>query len=265
MERETRGFWESFARRSGGEVRRERGVLSFRTGLPMANYNGVIDAQLAPDEADARIDATIDAFAPLPLKWLVMPSTTPSDMSARLARAGFEARDSPVLMARPLDGLPALELPGDITLARVEDDAAFDAWVKLSFEEARASGDAHDCVWRAHRPLWKSADHAYFFAMRDGAPVARSMLRTTDGFAGLYGVWTAESARGRGLGRLVTLAALEEGRRRGLRESILQASALGLPVYRRLGFAEFGFMHVWEHNGRAARGASPSGDGARPG
>jgi ribosomal protein S18 acetylase RimI-like enzyme len=58
------------------------------------------------------------------------------------------------------------------------------------------------------------------------------------GVAGIYNVCTVPEARGRGIGRAVTAAALEDAVARGLRLAVLGSSELGYPVYRRLGFRD---------------------------
>ena len=57
--------------------------------------------------------------------------------------------------------------------------------------------------------------------------------------AGLFWVATKTSARKRGLGALVSAAAVEGAFRAGAKSATLTATALGAPVYRRLGFERF--------------------------
>ena len=64
------------------------------------------------------------------------------------------------------------------------------------------------------------------------------MLLEWAGVAGLYNVGTLPEFRGRGLGTLVSLAALEAGRGDGYRWGVLQASAMGEPLYRSMGFEQ---------------------------
>jgi predicted acetyltransferase len=66
--------------------------------------------------------------------------------------------------------------------------------------------------------------------------------------AGIFAVATLAEARRRGIGTALTLVPLLEARRRGYRVSTLQATPMGFPVYRRLGFREVCRpieLHLW--------------------
>lgn len=76
-----------------------------------------------------------------------------------------------------------------------------------------------------------------FLGYVDGTPVCCSMLLLTGRIAGIYWVGVDASARRRGLGAAITAEAVQAGRDRGGEVAVLQASKLGEPVYRRLGFA----------------------------
>ena len=61
-------------------------------------------------------------------------------------------------------------------------------------------------------------------------------------------IWVATRARGsrpRCLPRLLAHA-LAAAREAGLETTTLQATKLGAPVYARLGYRDFGAMHMWE-------------------
>ena len=64
------------------------------------------------------------------------------------------------------------------------------------------------------------------------------MVIVTHGVAGVYWVGTAPGARGRGLAELCTRAAGNAGFDLGARVAALQASVMGEPVYRRMGYVE---------------------------
>lgn len=75
-------------------------------------------------------------------------------------------------------------------------------------------------------------------AYLDGAPVSCAMLYTAGDVCGLYWVSTVEEARCRGLAGFVTMSAVNDGFRHGARMAVLQASSMGEPLYRNLGFIE---------------------------
>jgi ribosomal protein S18 acetylase RimI-like enzyme len=83
------------------------------------------------------------------------------------------------------------------------------------------------------------APEAYaVIAYLDGGPASCAMLYMTGNVAGVYWVSTLAAARRRGLAELVTSEVANEGFRRGARAAVLQASPMGAPLYRRMGFAE---------------------------
>jgi len=59
-------------------------------------------------------------------------------------------------------------------------------------------------------------------------------------------VATLPQARRRGLASGVIRAALRKARERGRTSTTLWASAMGAPVYGRLGYRTVGHLHLWE-------------------
>lgn len=89
--------------------------------------------------------------------------------------------------------------------------------------------------YRDHAPLLRD-NVAAFLAYLDGEPVAIAMTIVSGDVAGIYWVGTLESARGRGLGRAVTVAATNAGFALGAELASLQASPMGRPIYEAMGY-----------------------------
>ena len=70
----------------------------------------------------------------------------------------------------------------------------------------------------------------------DGEAVATSTLVVTGTTAAVYNVATLESHRRRGLGEALTWHAVRAGAAMGCDVSTLQASAMGRPIYERMGY-----------------------------
>lgn len=75
-----------------------------------------------------------------------------------------------------------------------------------------------------------------FIVLLDGEPVSIAMTMVSHGVAGVYWVGSLEQARGKGLGRAVTVAATNAGFDLGADVASLQASPMGKPIYLELGY-----------------------------
>jgi len=230
-----------YASRPGGEVVDGADVTTCSTGLAFRSINCAVDIDLAPSTADRRI-AEVGAWfgeRGLPWRWLVGPTSRPLDLGERLVHAGYElVSDSPG-MVLDLDAFEPEAPPAGVEIVTVDDVRGLDAWEELQRRaldldptRARAWRDAHDRALSAEVPLRD------WIALLDGVPVAAAALFVGAGVAGIYNVATVPEARGRGIGRAVTTAALVEAVARGQHTAVLGSSEMGYPVYRRLGFRE---------------------------
>lgn len=238
-----------YGRAPGCEAHEDRGVTWFATGIPHPLFNGVMTAQLAPRDADRRIDELIAEFRArgLPLEWTVGTSTVPRELGARLEARGLRHMLRVPGMAMPLEGIPEEPLPGGLTVAPAEDRSGIEAALRVALatfeipvEFAPRLADLEMSMPRSHRETLR-----FFLGRLRGRPVASSVLFLSGGVAGVYFVGTLAGARGRGIARAMTSAALREGRDRGYRIGALQATRMGVPVYRRLGFRAYSEFAIY--------------------
>ncbi len=217
-------------------------------GSPIDYSNCVVCADLAPEEADAEITASIERLREhgVPGSWHVGPSMRPPDLGARLVAYGGDDMG----MAVDLSVLPeAAPVPVDFVVERVYDEAELVEWgatfgsgFGLRPEEVEWFGEM--CRRLGLEGPWRS-----FLGRLASEPVATSALLFAAGVAGVYCVSTIERARRQGIGAAVTLAALREARNLGWSLSVLGSSEMGYPVYRRLGFEEYCRICLYEWHG----------------
>jgi GNAT superfamily N-acetyltransferase len=246
-------FWLYRARRAGWAVRWEPGLLFFASGLDRSTWqNAVIHTDLTPEEADARIGATVAWFRSrgLPFTWVAGPHQGPADLAARLEAHGLTLDADEPGMAAELARAAEPPMPAGLTIERVRDDAGALRLLVVSRLANDLDPDVSGVAIERVSPASYAEDEPlqFYLAYLDGEPVACAQLFLGAGVAGIYNVGTVPAARGKGVGGAITAAAMRAARERGYRIAVLSASAMGEPVYRRLGFAEYSrsVIYVWQ-------------------
>ncbi|HVC70673.1 MAG TPA: GNAT family N-acetyltransferase [Acidimicrobiales bacterium] len=82
-------------------------------------------------------------------------------------------------------------------------------------------------------------------AYADEQPVAAAMTLLSHGIAGVYWVGTVEGARRSGLGRAVTSSVTNASFAHGAGVVTLQASTMGEPIYRSMGYRTLYHYQNW--------------------
>ena len=227
-------------------------MLRVYTGVSHPIVNGVIRTQLEPNEMEDKIEATLEYFRTrqVPMMWMVTPSSRPTDLASHLEAHGLTLGGAMPGMGIDLQILPdALPLPPEVTIEEVADKRALQYWVQalslgfgLSVEVVNVFARASDMLGYG-----EGAPIRNFVAYRNGEPVGTSSLYLGAGVAGIYCVGVLPEARQQGIGAAITAGPLLIARDLGYRIGTLQASKMGEPVYRRLGFQEHGryAMYGW--------------------
>jgi GNAT superfamily N-acetyltransferase len=213
------------------------------TGL----WDVVIYSQLTEATADAAIER--EQARPLApgrrLEWKVYGHDKPSDLAARLGKAGFEPDAPETLVAFDLrGGLPQAELPQGVALRRVADRAGLADVVAVGL---RAFGEDFSHMNDEFIARVEYGTVLFYVAYSEGMPVsaARLEMPRSGEFAGLFGGGTVPEHRGRGLYRALVGARAAEARARGYRYLSVDAQATSLPILRRLGFVPLTTVTSW--------------------
>lgn len=227
-------------RRGGGEVVDRGGLLFYAAAVPFpALQDGVMrtDARIGADEVLARAR---EFFAGRRRGFsVVLRSHVDEDLRVAAATAGMaQLGNAPGMV---LDHrLAAAVAPTGVVLRRVRnaaDATAFGAVMGAAYESLGFPPHLPPLIFA--RPEILIGPHvAAFLATVDDQPAAGAMTIVSHGVAGVYWVGTTPTARGRGLAELCTRAAGNAGFDLGARVAALQASTMGEPVYRRMGYVE---------------------------
>lgn len=222
--------------------------------LPFPLFNSVMRARRPGDHIDALIDARLAACEArnVPMLWWTGPSTMPANLGERLDRCGFVLEAARGMVADLECNSSPPDMPtadSALSVEAVEDTATLAHWSRVlcdSFGAPRPFGESF-AELAVTIGLGPRSPFRHFLARVAGEPAATCSLFLGAGVAGIYDVSTLPECRKRGLGRLITLAAMHEARARGYRMAILHSSALGAGIYRALGFQDVCAIgqHVW--------------------
>ena len=175
------------------------------------------------------------------INWYVLPSSMPGDLSQILDQHGIpqvgEATDMFLELSRYQQNATAAQLV-DIAPVETHDDLV--TWAQLSGEVfgLQGSGSEGWLDFFATQGFHAGCDWRHFLARIDRQPVSCSSVFLAQRSALISNVATLTTYRRRGLGRLVTQAAMVAGLEAGKQFAVLASSDLGLGVYRGLGFRE---------------------------
>lgn len=225
----------------GGGLEEEDGVVLYATGasLPVLS-NGAfrLDESVPADSVVAKADAWFGARG-RGYTVQVRDTGEDDDLVAACEAAGLVrfGEGGPEMVCRtPVAGSP--DPPGaELRVVRTEADVAAFAAVNANAYATYGMPPetAPDTFNVPGRLLASPHVHAVVAAM-DGESVAAALTFLSHGIAGVYWVGTVDGARGRGLGEAVTRAVTNAAFDRGARANTLQASPMGEPIYRRMGY-----------------------------
>jgi GNAT superfamily N-acetyltransferase len=234
-------FRSAYGRANGCTLHASSDVIWFYTGIPLPVYNGVLFARLNPHAITTtveRLQAKIRKQG-APALWWLGPQSQPVQLGSLLEEHGLHPAGEVPGMAIELSELEnQVEMLPDFTIQSVNTKEMRTIWAKIAADGM--SDFAADAMVHLEASISNPQyrlQHRYL-GFLDGIPIARSALTFDAGVAGIYAVATVPSARGKGIGRAMTVMPLLEARQRGHQVGILQASDKGYSLYQKLGFQD---------------------------
>jgi ribosomal protein S18 acetylase RimI-like enzyme len=219
----------------------EPGILWFETGLALDAYNGVLRTNLPPEELPDTARRILAHFRErrLPFHWHVGPFSQPN-FADLLEAEGICLDEVEPGMGLDLRATIAEDVPvtSSLVIEEVLAQSQLRLWAETTF--CGAPPGAVQCVFTAHAGLRRDAAspiHLYL-GILGGEPVATVKLYFAAGVAYVGRVVTVPACRRQGIGTAMTVHALRIAKEAGYRIAVLTASAMGISIYRRLGFQE---------------------------
>ncbi|MFN8506845.1 MAG: hypothetical protein U0547_04690 [Dehalococcoidia bacterium] len=215
----------------GGAVWESEGATAVATGVGRAEFNRLFVLR-PPADADVLLDHASQFFAAAGVPWCII---VPPDIAPLFANASAIEPGSHIVGMAMADLRALPPRPGTTLTVRavetVEDAATFVATMAAGFNTPRELFDLF-----GHHSLLGRPGLTHYLGFVGPKPVATATLVASHGIAGIFNVSTLASHRRRGYGETMTWHALRDGLAEGCSAAGLQATPLGYPIYRRMGF-----------------------------
>jgi GNAT superfamily N-acetyltransferase len=169
--------------------------------------------------------------------WAVWTHERDDAGRAVLEAAGFALDSEPMAMALDLDGRIEAPGPDELDWTDAPDPADLAGVVEPSYGFPAG-------MFAAGFPRLPEVDS--YLARHEGRPASVVMANHLEGDCGIFLVGTVPEARNRGISTRLMRRVLADATNRGCTISTLQASRMGHPVYRRLGYRDLGHAQLWE-------------------
>jgi hypothetical protein len=230
------------ARATGGSIDESKGMLVI-TGPghhPLYNYAVRTDPSLDAHAAFARAECHFGELG-FGFTLVTMNAFDDSSMGAAARAKGLAPLVSPPAMfcTRRLDSKP---VPPGIRLEPVRDASGLAAFRDVSKVAWATYGIAEHVTAAIFTKMsMVAAEHITAIVAYDGSMgLSCALVLMSHGIGGVYWVGTAPDGRGRGLAEACTRAVTNIGFDAGARMVTLQASPMGDPIYRRMGYRQIG-------------------------
>jgi ribosomal protein S18 acetylase RimI-like enzyme len=233
-------YYKGIAVSLGGQFYEGGAITWFTTGRrSLMGFNAVLSAKVSAENLVEVVSPVIDHFLSnnRPFFWADFPPGETPGLGEFLTANGIPlmVKGMPA-MARSLDDVPPLPSLEMVVIDEVHLSRDETEWMDVHMngfgDPIEAKPDFKDYLeYSLTRPEWR-----HFIARRDGVPCAISSLLCAREAAGIYHVTTLPAYRGCGLGKALTLAAMQAGREHGYTTAVLFATPDGSPLYQKLGF-----------------------------
>jgi len=219
----------------------EQELVWFETDIRHDVFNRVLQARLESDTASIAIDRVVSHFQRqrMPFLWHVGPSSSPTHPGSLLEKRGLIHHETePGMMLDMLKFNEDMPVTSSLRIHPVNTEALLQQWLRVW--EVGSSEEVINLWFTFYNDAYlrRESSLRLYLGTLNGEPVATSGIFLGESVATIGPIGTLPHLRRQGIGATMTLAALREALVQGYHIATLNASPMGIEIYRRIGFQE---------------------------
>lgn len=212
------------------------GVTTYATGTPMARMNGISVNRSKVSGSFDSLEQSVRTLAGTGLPWTVQLFGR-GELPAAVSRFISSSTSQTVpTYAVDISALPNTKTPEELEITAVRTASDRRDFGSVLGEAFGAGPDLGEPL--VHPSTLQDKGVIALLGRVGGEPVATGIAVVDGMWCGVFAIATSALFRSRGYGAAMTLRLAHEGATRGARVAYLQASDMGEPIYRRLGFRD---------------------------
>jgi GNAT superfamily N-acetyltransferase len=211
------------------------------TGVPSADYNGVIWPRLSDEEADQLSPILVDRFRmhQLPSIWHLDAGAQPSDLSDRLRALGCTELPAATSMgASIVDATKQMRTLPQLSVERVTTTEELSLWMDVWTDVTKEPRTPREQLYIS-LGLKRLEPLRHYLARLDRRPVGVSQLFLGQQTAGIHQLAVREDFRRLGIGRALAQQPLLEARTLGYELAVAAPGSDSEPLFAALRFGSF--------------------------
>ncbi|WP_419158443.1 GNAT family N-acetyltransferase [Rossellomorea sp. BNER] len=174
-----------------------------------------------------------------PVKWIIGPTSQPTDIGKTLLSTGFYHHEDWVGMEVNLKTYQFEDSDREgfeFRLVKTLDD--LEKWVKVYVEGYQRPDESKEAIYNRFKQiiLHKQDEYQMYLGFYNGEPAVVGSLFLDKNVAGLYCIATAPEMRRKGLATVYLKHLLQVAKKHNATSCILHATESGKPAYENLGF-----------------------------
>ena len=208
----------------------------------MANFN-----ELDASENILKIISRLKKLK-IPVLWFISPMSKPRNLQDLLKEYNFTYQNKWKAMAIDLKNVPKeFNIPESMEIKKVNSLEELKTWTDVlvkSFEFPLLESYKKYFI----KAGLENLNFNYYLGYFNGNPVATSIIFKGKGTAGMFYIGTIQESRREGIASALVNYILNEAKNEGYNICVLQASEMGYPLYKKIGFKEYYTTNIYRWN-----------------